>query len=86
MNHIPIRRALLSVSDKTNMVGFAKQLTNLGIEIISTGGTSQALREANVPHRQVDELTQLPASGQSEREYKSITRTRVFARSRCFKH
>jgi len=61
MNNTPVRRALLSVSDKTNIAAFAKQLTSLDIEIISTGGTSQALREANVPHRQVDELTQLPS-------------------------
>jgi phosphoribosylaminoimidazolecarboxamide formyltransferase/IMP cyclohydrolase len=61
MTHTTIKRALLSASDTTNIAKFAKQLVNLGIEIISTGGTSQALREAGVMHRQVDELTQLPA-------------------------
>lgn len=61
INLTPVKRALLSVSDKTNITAFAKQLSSLGIEIISTGGTSQALREAGIPHRQVDEITRLPA-------------------------
>lgn len=60
MKIIPIKRALLSVSNKANIVEFAKDLVNLGVDIISTGGTSQQLQAANIPHRQVDELTGLP--------------------------
>lgn len=56
----PIRRALLSVSDKTGIVEFAKHLVNKNIEIISTGGTSKILRDANIPHQQVEEITGLP--------------------------
>lgn len=56
----PIKRALISVSDKSGIIEFAKNLVNLGVEIISTGGTSQLLRDSHVPHRSVDELTQLP--------------------------
>ena len=44
-----IKRALLSVSDKTGIVELGKFLSNNGVEIISTGGTMKALREAGVP-------------------------------------
>lgn len=57
---IPIKRALLSVSDKSGIVDFAKKLVQSGVDIISTGGTSKMLQEANIPHRQVDEVTGLP--------------------------
>lgn len=60
MNIIPIKSALLSVSDKTGIVELAQVLTALNIAIISTGGTSRLLREANIPHTQVDEITELP--------------------------
>ena len=43
---MPITRALLSVSDKTGLAEFAKELHDLGVELLSTGGTSKALREA----------------------------------------
>jgi len=43
-----IKRALISVSDKTGIVEFAKKLTASGIEILSTGGTARTLREAGV--------------------------------------
>src|SRR3990167_2627423 len=58
MKTIPIKRALLSVYDKTGLVEFAQALFNLGVELISTGGTSEALRVACIIHRSVDELTQ----------------------------
>ncbi len=54
-----IKRALISVSDKSGIVEFAKELSRLGVEIISTGDTSRLLREANVLHRQVEEITGL---------------------------
>ena len=44
----PVRRALLSVSDKTGLVAFATKLVSLGIELISTGGTAKALAEAGL--------------------------------------
>jgi phosphoribosylaminoimidazolecarboxamide formyltransferase/IMP cyclohydrolase len=55
-----IQRALLSVSDKTGIVDFARGLQDLGIEIVSTGGTAGALTEAGIPVRSVDELTGFP--------------------------
>lgn len=60
MNIIPIKRALLSVSDKTGLVEFATALQAAGVEIISTGGTSQALKKANIAHREVEDVTGLP--------------------------
>ena len=54
------RRALLSVSDKTGIVEFARSLIGLGFEILSTGGTLGALREASVPAVQVAEYTGHP--------------------------
>ncbi len=56
----PVKRALLSVSDKTGIESFAKELIKLGVDIISTGGTSKLLTEAGIAHRQVDEVTGLP--------------------------
>jgi len=56
-----IERALLSVTDKTGIVEFARALTGLGIEILSTGGTFRVLKEAGIaPLREVAEVTQFP--------------------------
>ena len=44
---LPIRRALISVSDKTGILEFAKELEALGVEILSTGGTFKLLQEAD---------------------------------------
>ena len=53
----PIRRALLSVTDKTGLVEFARVLAGYGVELISTGGTARALREAGLTVRDIsDEL------------------------------
>lgn len=60
MTDIPLQRALISVSDKTGVVEFAEQLIKLNIAILSTGGTSQLLAKANIPHRLVEEETGLP--------------------------
>jgi phosphoribosylaminoimidazolecarboxamide formyltransferase/IMP cyclohydrolase len=57
---VRVRRALLSVSDKTGVTEFASGLAELGIEIVSTGGTAEALREAGVEVRTVEELTGSP--------------------------
>src|SRR5919106_6093891 len=53
-------RALISVSDKRGVVGFARGLVDLGWEIISTGGTAAALRAGNVPVLEVEQLTGFP--------------------------
>ena len=55
-----IKRALLSVSDKTGLVSFAAQLAALNIELISTGGTAKALTEAGLAVTNVSDVTQFP--------------------------
>src|SRR5215216_2289942 len=57
----PIRRALLSVSDKTGLVEFARELhTQYRVELIATGGTKNALTDAGLPVKDVSELTGFP--------------------------
>ena len=65
LSHLPetplkIKRALLSVSDKSGIVELAKMLHQNGIEILSTGGTANVIREANIPVKDVNEETQFP--------------------------
>ena len=55
-----VKRALLSVSDKTGLVEFAKVLHELGVEIISTGGTMKTLRAAGLPVTYVSDITGFP--------------------------
>jgi phosphoribosylaminoimidazolecarboxamide formyltransferase/IMP cyclohydrolase len=55
-----IRRALISVSDKTGIIEFARELAKLGIGIISTGGTAKALRDANIPVTDISDYTGFP--------------------------
>ena len=55
-----IHRALISVSEKTGIVDFAKQLKEFGVEIISTGGTAEALRAAGIEVREVSDVTGFP--------------------------
>jgi phosphoribosylaminoimidazolecarboxamide formyltransferase / IMP cyclohydrolase len=55
-----IRRALLSVSDKTGLVPFAQTLAAAGVELISTGGTARALREAGLAVKDISEHTGFP--------------------------
>jgi phosphoribosylaminoimidazolecarboxamide formyltransferase / IMP cyclohydrolase len=57
---LKVRRALLSVSDKTGIVGFAQKLAGLGVEIVSTGGTRKALADAGVPVIDISEVTGFP--------------------------
>jgi len=56
----PIRRALLSVTDKSGLVEFAQALAAHGIELVSTGGTAKALRDAGLTVRDVSDLTGFP--------------------------
>lgn len=55
-----IKRALISVSDKTGIVDFAKKLADMGVEIISTGGTAKALEEAGITVIGISEVTGFP--------------------------
>ncbi|MCE9648018.1 MAG: bifunctional phosphoribosylaminoimidazolecarboxamide formyltransferase/IMP cyclohydrolase [Parvibaculum sp.] len=56
----PVRRALLSVSDKTGLIDFARALHEAGVELVSTGGTSKAIAEAGLPVKDVSDLTGFP--------------------------
>jgi phosphoribosylaminoimidazolecarboxamide formyltransferase/IMP cyclohydrolase len=55
-----IRRALISVSDKTGVVEFARELRRFDVEIISTGGTARSLREAGIEVRDISDVTGFP--------------------------
>ena len=60
MTHIPLRRALISVSDKTGLIEFARGLAARGVELLSTGGSAKAMREAGLEVRDVADLTGFP--------------------------
>ncbi len=57
---VPVRRALLSVFDKTRLIDFARALAAAGVELVSTGGTAKAIAEAGMAVRDVSELTGFP--------------------------
>ena len=57
---VRIRRALLSVSDKTGLADFARGLAELGVELVSTGGTARELQGAGLEVRTIDDLTGFP--------------------------
>jgi phosphoribosylaminoimidazolecarboxamide formyltransferase/IMP cyclohydrolase len=59
-NRVPIRRALISVSDKTNVVELATGLSKLGVEILSTGGTARMLEEQGIVVTEISQYTQFP--------------------------
>src|SRR5690242_1797287 len=56
----PIRRAILSVTDKTGLVDFARKLSSMGVELISTGGTAKLLRDSGISVKDISELTGFP--------------------------
>ena len=56
-NDTKIKRAILSVTDKTGLVEFARKLVGLGVELISTGGTAKLLRDSGVGVKDISELT-----------------------------
>ncbi len=56
----PVRRALLSVTNKDGLIPFARGLAAHGVELVSTGGTARALREGGLPVRDIDDLTGFP--------------------------
>ena len=55
-----IQRAILSVTDKTGLIEFARKLASIGVELISTGGTAKLLRESGVAVKDISELTGFP--------------------------
>ena len=57
---LPIRRALLSVSDKSGLIDLAQKLSNAGVELVSTGGTAKAISDAGLAVRDVSSLTGFP--------------------------
>ena len=60
MSEQPIRRALISVSDKSGLVDFAQALADRGVALVSTGGSARAMREAGLPVTEVAEVTGFP--------------------------
>lgn len=56
----PVRRALISVSDKTGIVDFGRALTERGVELLSTGGTYRLLKENSIPVTEVSDYTGFP--------------------------
>src|SRR5882757_5724676 len=57
---VRVRRALLSVSEKTGIVDFARALEELGVEIVSTGGTARELAGAGIASREIEDFTGFP--------------------------
>ena len=57
---ISIKRALISVSDKTGLIELGQALSDHGVELLSTGGTAKALRDAGLSVRDVSEVTNFP--------------------------
>ena len=57
---VKVRRALLSVSDKSGIVAFAEGLRDLGVELVSTGGTARALTDAGIDVRSIEDFTGFP--------------------------
>ena len=60
MNTIKIKRALISVYDKTGIIEFAKGLEKEGVEIVSTGGTAKLLTQDGVQVKEIEEITKFP--------------------------
>ena len=56
----PVKRALISVSDKTGIIDFARELKHFNVELISTGGTAKALRDAGIEVRDISDVTGFP--------------------------
>ena len=55
-----VQRAILSVTDKTGLVEFARELQKMGVDLVSTGGTAKLLRESAIPVKDISELTGFP--------------------------
>src|SRR6185312_17275124 len=59
-DRVAIKRALLSVSDKTGLIEAARALVGLGVELVSTGGTRKAIADAGLQVKDISELTGFP--------------------------
>ena len=59
-DHVAVNRALITVSDKTGLIDTAKALVELGVELVSTGGTKAAIAAAGLPDKDVSDLTGFP--------------------------
>ena len=59
-NPIKVKRALISVFDKTGVVELSRSLHGLGVKILSTGGTARALKNADIPVTHVSDYTNFP--------------------------
>ncbi|MCB1347026.1 MAG: bifunctional phosphoribosylaminoimidazolecarboxamide formyltransferase/IMP cyclohydrolase, partial [Rhodobacteraceae bacterium] len=57
---VPLKRALLSVSDKSGLIDLGRALAAKGVELVSTGGTAKSLRDAGLAVRDVADLTGFP--------------------------
>ena len=55
-----IQRAILSVTDKSGLVEFARKLAGMGVELVSTGGTAKLLRESGISVKDISDLTGFP--------------------------
>ena len=60
LDRLPLRRALISVYDKTNLAEFARGLHNAGVKLVSTGSTASTIAAAGVPVTEVTEVTEFP--------------------------
>jgi len=60
MSTAPIQRAILSVTDKSGLVEFARKLAGMGVELISTGGTAKLLRDSGIQVKDISEMTGFP--------------------------
>ncbi|WP_018124830.1 IMP cyclohydrolase [Desulfovibrio oxyclinae] len=60
MDLLPVKRALLSVTDKSGLVDFARFLVDNGVELVSTGGTKKKIAEAGLPVTSVSDVTEFP--------------------------
>ena len=60
LDRLPLRRALISVYDKTNLVEFARGLHEAGVKLVSTGSTASTIAAAGVPVTEVTEVTEFP--------------------------
>lgn len=61
-DRVPVRRALISVSDKSGLLEFARQLHEAGVSMVSTGSTAAQIAQAGIPVTEVSEITQFPES------------------------
>ena len=60
MSPSKVQRAILSVTDKTGLVEFARKLAALGVELVSTGGTAKLLRDSGIQVKDISDLTGFP--------------------------